>query len=215
MSPIVKLPQLKEFGAETSQSSLYSLDRKLNLDVESLIMPPSHTPQSNLISRLHCPTVSIGLIQPEPAQPLQLGRVELDFEDLSAFEQVRDQYSGLGIKFAGAIALQPSNPAFLPRSGSVVLMPMTNGLSFDIYLYRATQTVGAFVTGTKQVRLTAFDADGKVIAQSDTGVRQYVQEQRQTVDPLPQHKLELTAVGIARVKFASDTPFTLDDFFCG
>jgi hypothetical protein len=164
---------------------------------------------------LHCPAVSAGLIQPEPAQPLQLGRVELNFEDLSAFEQVRDQYSELGIKFAGAIALQPSNPAFLPRSGSVVLMPMTNGLSLDVYFYRATQTVGAFVTGTKQVRLTAFDADGKVIAQSDTGARQYVQEQRQTVDPLPQHKLELTAVGITRVKFASDTPFTLDDFFCG
>lgn len=176
-------------------------------------MPPSHTPQSNLISQLHRP--AIGFIQPDAAQPLQLSRIKLDFEDLSAFEQVRDQYSGLGIKFAGAIALQPSNPAFLPHSGSVVLMPLTNGLSLGVYLYRTSQTVGAFVTGTKQVRLTAFDANDKVIAQSNTGARQYVQEQRQTVDPLPQHKLELTAVGIARVEFASDAPFTMDDFFCG
>jgi hypothetical protein len=176
-------------------------------------MPPSHTPQSNLISPLRRP--AIGFIQPDVAQPLQLSRTELDFEDLSAFEQVRDQYSGLGIKFAGAIALQPSNPAFVPHSGSVVLMPMTNGLSLGVYLYRTTQTVGAFVTGTKQVRLTAFDANDKVIAQSNTGARQYVQEQRQTVDPLPQHKLELTALGIARVEFASDAPFTVDDFFCG
>jgi len=178
-------------------------------------MLPSHMPQSNLISRLHCPSVAVRWLEPETAQPLQLGRVELDFEDLSAFEQVRDQYSGLGIKFAGAIALQPSNPAFPPRSGAMVLMPMTNGLCLDVYLYRTTQTVGAFVTGTKQVRLTAFDADGKVIAQSNTGARQYVQEQRQTVDPLPQRKLELTAVGAIRVEFASDAPFTLDDFFCG
>ncbi|NJL35528.1 MAG: hypothetical protein HC899_01360 [Leptolyngbyaceae cyanobacterium SM1_4_3] len=178
-------------------------------------MPPSHIPQSNLIDRLHYPLVAADLVQPDSAQPLQLGCVELDFEDLSAFEQVRDQYSGLGIKFAGAIALQPSNPAFLPRSGSVVLMPMTNGLSLSAYLYRTAQTVGAFVTGTKQVRLTAFNREGKVIAQSDTGARQYVQEQRQTVDPLPQRKLELTAGGIARVEFASDAPFTMDDFFCG
>ncbi|NJN92405.1 MAG: hypothetical protein HC840_05845 [Leptolyngbyaceae cyanobacterium RM2_2_4] len=67
-------------------------------------MPPSHIPQSNLIDRLHYPLVAADLVQPDSAQPLQLGCVELDFEDLSAFEQVRDQYSGLGIKFAGAIA---------------------------------------------------------------------------------------------------------------
>jgi hypothetical protein len=154
-------------------------------------------------------------MQPDLAQPLQAGFVELDFENLSAFEQVRDQYLGLGIKFEGAIALQPSNPAFSPHSGSVVLMPMKNGLSLNAYLYRSFQTIGAYVTGTRQVRLKAFTQDGKVIAQSATGARQYIHEQRDTVDLLPQHKLELSSDGIARVEFASDAPFTLDDFFCG
>lgn len=154
-------------------------------------------------------------MQPESTKLLQFGCVELDFEDLSAFEQVRDQYSNLGIRFAGAIALQPSNPAFPPHSGSVVLMPMSHGLTLSVYLSRCIQTIGAFVTGTRQVRLTAFDCHGKAIAQSDTGARQYVHEQRQTLVPLSQQKLELATARIARVEFASDSTFTLDDFFCG
>ena len=177
-------------------------------------MSPSHTSQSNLISRLHCPVVAANLMQLDPTKLLPSGFVELNFEDLSAFEQVRDQYSDLGIKFDKAIALQPSNPAFPPRSGAVVLMPMNHGLSLSVYLYRSIQAIGAFVTGTRQVRLTAFDCNGQVVAQSDTGVRRYVHEQRETVDPLPRHKLELSAKAIARVEFASDSPFTLDDFFC-
>ena len=50
---------------------------------------------------------------------------KVNFQTLSSFERVSDQYQDWGLQFEGAIALTPSNPSFLSESDKVVLMPAT------------------------------------------------------------------------------------------
>jgi len=46
----------------------------------------------------------------------------LNLEDLKCFEVVDRQFHHYGLTFENAIALQPSNPAYPPRTGTSVLM---------------------------------------------------------------------------------------------
>ena len=133
--------------------------------------------------------------------------IRLDFEDLQPFERITDQYAHIGVRFSGAIALAPSNPAFTAKSGSQVLMPMGNLMSLNAYFDQPTCWAGAFVCSTRIVVLTAYDRDGNFLAQTSTAANN-----SHLAESSPQ-QLELNRRGSAKVEFSCYVPFTMDDFF--
>ncbi len=150
---------------------------------------------------------------PSRALP-QTGLVHLDFEDLQPFEQVKDQYGDLGIQFEGAIALQPSNPAFLPCSGSLVLMPTARRSGILIHCHGAIRYIGAAVRCYHSVVLTALDEMGNIQSQTSTAPMSFMSDVHLPEAPLPRQRLELRG-SYNRVLFHSSAPFTLDDLFFG
>lgn len=137
--------------------------------------------------------------------------IVLDFEDLSAFERVMEQYRHFGVRFGNAIALEPSNPMFTTQSGSSVLMPMENQNSLCAYFDKPTCLVGAFVCGTRIISLKAFDRDGNLLGQTSTLAHPTNSSNERGESLVTQ--LQLNKRGIARVEFHSWMPFTLDNFF--
>lgn len=135
--------------------------------------------------------------------------LQLNFEDLAAFEPVGDRYANLGVHFTGAVALMPSNPAFPPRSGSQVLMPVANQLGITVELRHPARRVGAFAIGSQPVKITAFDKDNNRIDRAGTEASCEISRTGQQ----PHHRLEVQGRDIVKVVFDSAAPFILDDVF--
>jgi hypothetical protein len=137
----------------------------------------------------------------------------LDFEDLTVFEAVTEQYNHLGLHIRGAIAIDPSNPAFPPKSGSVVLMPASHEMIVTVSFDQPIAWMSVFVCSAGCVGLTAFDAAGNIVAHLNTVVSSSNLEPANKY-PATWHgqQLELNRHGIARVMFHSSEPFILDDF---
>lgn len=135
--------------------------------------------------------------------------VQLDFQDLKAFERVTDQYQHLGVEFEQAIALSPSNPAFQPRTGSMAVMPPSHHKSITVSFLRPIAKVGAYVSNVIPVTLTAYDEDGNSLGSASSHPCPFPEPGV----ALPQQLLELEIEGIAYVTFYCDAPFILNDFF--
>lgn len=139
----------------------------------------------------------------------------LSFQELSAFERVREQYAHLGVRFEGTIALEPSNPLFHSDSETLILMPANDQAGITVSFDLPTEWVGAFVTSVRPVLMSAFDENGNLLEQATTHWDQVYTEDGLLRFPLPQQRLELRAQHIARVVFHSYAPFTLSNFYCG
>ena len=169
---------------------------------------PSERASASRSSLFRSPTAAASFWQLKPTY--------LEFEDLAEFDRVEHQYSALGIEFMGAIAIQPSNPIFIPSSGRLVLMPHQPKRGIAIQFCQPVSLIKATVVGTQPVTLTACDRKGAVISQVSIGTYQYVwAPEPEQLTPLPQQELQLTSAKIAAVAFTSDAPFTLDNFFFG
>lgn len=136
--------------------------------------------------------------------------IRLDFENLKAFEEVRDRYRHLGVMFANAIALKPSNPAFIPQSGTFVLMPVGSQMAIDAYFEEPVSLVGTLVYSSTSVILKAYDRHGNYLGQSNTANSPLMPNFELRACPIP---LELNLSGIAKVELQSCTPFTVAGFF--
>ena len=132
--------------------------------------------------------------------------VKLDFQELTAFERVGDRYRHLGVRFSEAIALEPSNPTFRPRTGSLVLMPPADRRSITVDFCHPIRQLEADVSGARSVTLTAFDRDGKPLCLVGCGC-----EAADTDEMLPRQRLKLDIEGIAKVMFHSNAPFILEE----
>lgn len=137
----------------------------------------------------------------------------LDFEDLSAFEIVKDQYRHQGIRFEHAIALEPSNPAFPLINGSRVLMPVAEQTCITLHFKQPVQHIGAWVTSARTINLTAFDTEGRQVGRVSLGPFSYLALSPQHTAQFPQQILQIKGRAIAKVVFESSAPFTLDNLF--
>jgi hypothetical protein len=144
-----------------------------------------------------------------PSAPPAQEQTKLDFAALALFEQVRDQYRDRGISFAGAIAIQPSNPAFISGANSLVLMPIAGKAAIEIYFHRPTHHVEVCVVGAKPIMIRAFDADGQLIAKDSTLSQRCLPAQAHSAKPFPPQQLELAAANIYRIVVDSNAPFVL------
>ena len=146
------------------------------------------------------------MLQTAPRISTCLETIRLNFQTLSAFERVTEQYSHLGVRFKDAIAIEPSNPAFLLKTGCFVLMPLGHEMILNASFDSPTSWVGAEVCGAGSVILTAFDQTGKILAQVTTAASQ-------RSGSCMGGQLELNRCGIAKVMLHSSEPFILQDFY--
>jgi hypothetical protein len=139
--------------------------------------------------------------------------IYLKLEDLKCFETVERQYENLGVIFNNCIGIQPSNPAFPPHSGLVVLMGSPKTGLLEATFVNPVAKVDAFVTSSQPLVLSAYDRDRQLVAKTILPAANLANSDS-TVPP--NQLLSVRASEIHRVTFcAFDGQFTVDDFtFC-
>ena len=139
--------------------------------------------------------------------------VSLKLEGLKCFEKVENQFKECGVIFSNCMAIQPSNPAFPPRSGSVVLMGSPQSGSLEVFFLNPVKLVRAFITSSQRLILSAYDRDGRLLTQS---VLPSANLANSDSCVSPNKLLFVSANNIHSVSFcAFDGQFTVDDFnFC-
>lgn len=94
----------------------------------------------------------------------------LNLEDLKCFEVVEHQFHHYGIAFINAIALQPSNPAYPPRSSTTVLMGAPKSGWLEVRFSQPVCLFCCYVTSSQRTILSAYDHQDKLLdRQSMTG----------------------------------------------
>lgn len=157
------------------------------------------------------PKIGIGVIDPEPPSPPTC--TCLNLESLKCFETVEHQYQEWGIVFDNCMAIQPSNPAFPPHSGSVVLMGAPKGGFLEASFLHPVNAVSAYVTSSQRLVLSAYNCDRQIIAQTVLPGANLAHSDSAVP---PNTRLYIRAKDICGVTFcAFDGQFTVDDFtFC-
>lgn len=133
----------------------------------------------------------------------------LNLEDLKCFEVVDRQFHDYGIILKNAIALQPSNPAYPPRSGKTVLMGAPKSGWLEVSFSQTIHKFCCYVTSSQRTTLSAYDHQDKLLirqslpkpnlAGSDSGVP-------------PNAQLLIEETNISRLTFyAFDGQLTLSD----
>ncbi|MBF2073010.1 MAG: hypothetical protein IGS50_04500 [Synechococcales cyanobacterium C42_A2020_086] len=150
-----------------------------------------------------CAQPSLGTLLPQAAC------IRLELEDLPRFATVERQFADRGIQFRNAVAIHPSNPAYPPHSGMIVLLAAPKSGWLEAIFRQPMQYVSGYITSSRRTILRAFDRQNQLIAQTSSpgpnlaGLHRYA----------PNLKLCIEASGIYRVTFdSSNGELTLDDF---
>jgi hypothetical protein len=145
-----------------------------------------------------------------PVSQDALGDVALDFDELQTFETVDTQFRHLGVTFANAIALVPSNPAFPPHSGQRVLMGCPKGGWLEATFDQPVQRVSGHITSSRPTVMAAFDEHNRPVAQTQTPAANLAGSGSSQA---PNQEMTLAARRISRVTFYTfDGQLTLGAF---
>ncbi len=149
------------------------------------------------------------LVSTQSTCSLQPTCVRLDMQDLDCFETVNHQYEQWGVTFNNAIAIQPSNPAFPPRTGQMVVMGAPKNGWIEAKFRQPVRFVSGFVTSSRRAVLAAFDANNQEIAKTEAPGPNLKNES--STHP-PNIRLSLDGGEIHRVMFSAfDGNLTLDE----
>jgi hypothetical protein len=143
--------------------------------------------------------------------------LQFDFSALPSFTQIQQQYQTWGIELA-AIAIQPSNPAFLnqaDRSHSGGLMPALEQQPLTIQFHQTRRLVSLTLLTVKQLIVRAYDAANRLIAEQQVGQLQSCFTNRDSVHLSACHQIHLQGEAVARVEILSSSPFLLRSLICG
>ncbi len=193
--------------------------------VKRSVMLKQASLQSNTVSRFEERKLALDDFNVDPVSRIQapsgidaeIGTVAkciyLKLEDLKCFETVERQYENLGVIFNNCIAIQPSNPAFPPHSGLVVLMGSPKSGLLEATFVNPVARVDAFVTSSQPLILSAYDRDRRLLEKTVLPAANLANSDSSAS---PNILLSLRANEIHRVTFcAFDGQFTVDDFsFC-
>ena len=113
-----------------------------------------------LVASPHRDTVG-GQWDATPKNPTQ---IRLNLEDLKCFEVVERQFQHWGVTLSNCVAIQPSNPAYPPHSGTTVLMGAPRNGLLEISFERPVKSVNCYVTSSQRTVLCAFDREDNQIA---------------------------------------------------
>ncbi|MEC4983092.1 MAG: hypothetical protein SAJ37_10565 [Oscillatoria sp. PMC 1068.18] len=135
--------------------------------------------------------------------------LKLNFEDLRCFEAVENQFQPWGINFSNAIALQPSNQAYPPRTGSIVLLGAPKSGLIEASFSKPIRHFKCYVTCSQRTVLSAYDRDDQVVARTEMTGQNLAGSDSEIP---PNACLEVTASNITRVSiYAFDGQITVDD----
>ncbi|HBE17220.1 MAG TPA: hypothetical protein DEG17_03295 [Cyanobacteria bacterium UBA11149] len=90
--------------------------------------------------------------------------IYLNLEDLKCFEVVENQFQHYGAIFKNAIALQPSNPAYPPHSGTTVLMAAPKSGWLEIVLSKPITSFCCYVTSSQRTIMSAYNSQNVLIS---------------------------------------------------
>jgi hypothetical protein len=124
--------------------------------------------------------------------------VYLNLEDLKCFEVVERQFHHYGITFKNAIALQPSNPAYPPRSGTTVLMGAPKSGWLEASFSQPIRRLCCYVTSSQRTILSAHDHNDNLIARSSMASSNLAGSD----SPIPPNtQLKIEGSNISRITF--------------
>lgn len=130
--------------------------------------------------------------------------LSIDFQDLQPLEPVTHQFESRGLVFDDAIALIPSNPRFICRSGQPVLMPAHPANTLAIELQPMVQRLYLCGRGTQPMVVKTWDADGNLLSTKTADLP------HSESALLPCQILKLSTEGVHRIVLSSAAPFTLE-----
>ena len=159
-----------------------------------------------------CTLFALVLINSVPA----MAAVTIDFESLADLETVYDQFIALGADFNGSgTVLSKSTGSlnwtqFPPYSGDKVIYDWPNG-TIRVDSVGPTWTMaGGYVTGDRDVTLTAYASDGSVLGTAHTGGANYVDSGTGLLSNI---FLSVSNPVISYVMFTdTGSTYTVDDF---
>lgn len=153
--------------------------------------------------------------------PSEAGQIDhllqFDFSSLPSFTQVQQQYQTWGIELQ-AIAIQPSNPAFLNPSDllhSGGLMPRVEQQPLTVQFHQTQRLVSLTLLTVKQLIVRAYDAANRLIAEQQVGQLQSQPAIEGEIRPAACHQIHLQGEAVARVEILSSSPFLLRRLICG
>ncbi|MCC5898807.1 MAG: hypothetical protein JJU32_12955 [Phormidium sp. BM_Day4_Bin.17] len=139
--------------------------------------------------------------------------VRLDFEGLTRFEVVRDQYKRWGVQFDNAIAVSPSNPAYPAHSGEIVLMGAPKSGFLELTFDRPVQFVAGYVTSSRFTAMSAYNNRGQTITRAELTAANLANSNSSVQ---PNQQLIVRSPDIQRVTFyAFDGELVVDDISFG
>ncbi len=141
--------------------------------------------------------------------------VRLDLEDLPSFAVVDCQYASWGVLFNNAVAICPSNPAYPPRSGMMVLLGAPRNGWLEATFLQPVQHVSSFITSSRNTVMRAFNNRNQLVAQTESSAALNRSGQEQPAKMASQ-RLSVNAANICRITLHSlNGHLTVDDFcFC-
>lgn len=142
--------------------------------------------------------------------------VRLDLEDLPSFTIVDRQYAPWGVLFENAIAICPSNPAYPPRSGMIVLLGAPQSGWLEATFLQPVQYVSSFITCSRCTVMRAFNSSNQLVAQTEGSRSVHRSDPMAHPSGAANLRLSLNASNICRITLHSfNGHLTVDDFcFC-
>ncbi len=137
-------------------------------------------------------------------------KVRLDLEDLKCFEMVDKQFEHCGVTFANTMAIAPSNPAFPPHSGNIVLIGAPKSGYLEATFSKPVRYVSGCVTSSRKAALVAYDQDNEAVGHAEMSGANLAGSESSIA---PNYLLSLKAENIHRVTFLTfDGHLTVDEF---
>lgn len=130
-----------------------------------------------------------------------------DFQSLAPLEMVTNQFAG--VSFGCAIALIPSNPRFIAKTGQLVLMPTGNDNHMSIALEETVDSFCLWGRCTQPMILKVLESSGNVLQIHSDKAFRWPDSSETTLLPLQILKLENMSK-IAMIELYADAPFTIE-----
>ncbi|MEO0537000.1 MAG: hypothetical protein AAF215_24470 [Cyanobacteria bacterium P01_A01_bin.123] len=140
----------------------------------------------------------------------QCHQIHIELDNLDRFTVVTDQFADIGVTFHNAIAIKPSNPVYPTHSGERVLIGAPSSGWLSATFHQPVAWVGAYVTGSRSVLMSAFDATDRLLTKIELPGANLDNGENEVP---PNSPMLLQAEGIASIRVhCVGGQFTLDDF---
>lgn len=150
----------------------------------------------------------------ESGLPFSAGKeIHLDLESLQGFEVVNHQFEQWGIQFRNAIALQPSNPAYPAKTGTMVLIAGPKSGWMEVLFNRPIRGLSCYVTSSRRITLTGFNEQNEAIAYTELPEANLA-TLNGSIAPNARLTLTTETPEIYRINFSAfDGQFSVDEFY--